>query len=420
MRRTACLSEMKMNLPASLSYPISLYRKFFINSLLLICLVNQLHAQKIPPGPRAQLVAQVPFTTFTGGVVVIRAVLQGYPDTLNFIMDTGSGGISLDSTTCIRLNITPVQSDKLIMGIGGIRKVKFVSNQSITIGSLKVDSLNFHVSDYDVLSSVYGDRIDGIIGYSFFTRYIVKIDYDSNQMYVYTKGHFKYPKGGFTLRPSVVSLPILPAMIRDNREVDCRFYFDTGAGLCILLSSEFLNDSNLLNKDRKPVPTQAHGMGGKANMQLTTMKEFKLGAYRFRNIPVHIFNDEYNITSYPFLAGLIGNDILRRFNIVLNYEKRIFYLIPNSHFREPFDYSYTGLGLYWVDGEIRIGDVMKDSPAEKAGFQVDDIVIGVNGNMSQNLQLYKSLLQNTGEKVTVVVSRPGGLQELNIKVKSIL
>ncbi|MEJ0083502.1 MAG: PDZ domain-containing protein [Puia sp.] len=48
--------------------------------------------------------------------------------------------------------------------------------------------------------------------------------------------------------------------------------------------------------------------------------------------------------------------------------------------------------MYWVEGEIRVGDVMKDSPAEKAGLKVDDVVIGVNDNLSQNLQLYKSML----------------------------
>jgi hypothetical protein len=368
----------------------------------------------------SRLITQVPFTTFTGGVVVIKAVMDGYPDTLNFIMDTGSGGISLDSTTCIRLNITPILSDKLIMGIGGVRQLKYVNNRKLVIGGLTVDSLNFHVSDYDILSSVYGDRIDGLIGYNFFTRYIVKIDYDSNQMYIYSKGNFKYPRGGFFLKPSVVNLPVLGASLRDNREVSTRFYFDTGAGLCLLLSSDFIKDSLLLNTEKKPLPTQAQGMGGKANMMVTTMKEFKLGPYRFKNIPIHIFDDEFNVTSYPYLAGLIGNDVLRRFNVILNYEKKTFYLMPNSHFRDPFDYSYTGLGLYWIEGEIRVGDIMKDSPAEKAGLKVDDVVIAINDNMSQNLQLYKSMLQNTGDRVKILVKRPDGMMELNVKVKSIL
>lgn len=391
-----------------------------LGSLLLSLIgITGIHAQK--SSGSAKLITQIPFTTFTGGVVVVKAQLMGYPDTLNFIMDTGSGGISLDSTTCIRLNITPTGTDRLIMGIGGVRQLRYVNNKSLLIGNLQVDSLNFHVSDYDILSSVYGDRIDGIIGYSFFSKFIVKIDYDSSQMYVYTRGNIKYPKGGYMLKPALVNIPVQGASLRDSRQLDARFYFDTGAGLCVLLNADFIRDSTILNTEKKPLATQAQGMGGKANMEITTMKELKLGPYRFRNIPVYIFDDEYNVTSYPYLAGLIGNDVLRRFNLILNYEKKILYLTPNSHFRDPFDYSYTGLGLYWVEGEIRVGDVMKDSPAEKAGFKLDDVVIGVNDNMSQNLQLYKSMLQNTGDRIKVLVNRPdSGMIQLSLKVKSIL
>lgn len=370
--------------------------------------------------PRSRLLTQLPFTTFTGGVVVIKAELEGHPDTLNFIMDTGSGGISLDSTTCDQMKIIATPTDRYIIGIGGARKVKFIYNQAVKIGSLQVDSLNLHVSDYSILSSVYGDRIDGIIGFSFFSRYLVYIDYDSNLVSIYSKGSVKYPKGGFLLKPSIVNIPVESAYLRDERASHSRFYFDTGAGLCLLLSTDFTNDSSIFLPGKKMWPTQAQGMGGKANMQITTIKEFRLGPYRFKNIPTHVFNDEFNITSYPYLAGLIGNDLLRRFNIILNYEKKTFYLIPNTHFRESFDYAYTGLALYWTEGAIRVGDVMKDSPAEQAGLRVDDVVIGVNNNMSQNLQLYKSMMQDVGSKIKFLISRPEGMVELNMKIRSIL
>lgn len=387
---------------------------------LMLVLFSAAQAQKNSNNQASKYITQVPFTTFTGGVVLIKAQLVGFPDTLNFIMDTGSAGISLDSSTCVRLNIDPALTDRLIMGIGGVRQLKYVSKRSLRIGSIQLDSLDFHVSDYEILSSVYGDRIDGIIGYSFYSKYIVKIDYDSNQLYIYTKGNIKYPKGGYSLKPSLITIPVLSGVLRDNRESNSHFYFDTGAGLCILLNKDFVRDSAILNPERKPFATQAQGMGGKANMEVTVLKEFKFGPYRFHNVPTYLFEDEYNVTSYPSLAGLIGNDIFRRFNLILNYDKKIIYLIPNSHFRDPFDYSYTGLGLYWTEGEIKVGDVMKDSPADKAGFKVDDVVIGIDNNMSQNLDLYKSMLQNTGDKVRILVSRPEGLVELNMKVKSIL
>ena len=95
---------------------------------------------------------------------------------------------------------------------------------------------------------------------------------------------------------------------------------------------------------------------------MTVIKELKLGPYRFRNIPIYIFKDEYNVTSYPFLGGIIGNDILRRFNCILNYDKRDFYLTPNSHFRMPFDYSYSGIELYFIDGANHCWRCMQGFP----------------------------------------------------------
>jgi hypothetical protein len=394
---------------------------FFL--LLLPCALFSgpvLEAQeKFIPTP-AKFITSFPFTVFTGGVILVRARIGDYPDSLNFILDTGSGGISLDSATCQRMHFQPQLSDKTIMGIAGVRQVKFIYNEKLCLPGLTVDSLNFHVNDYDILSSVYGEKVDGIIGYSFFSRYIVKIDYDSAKVYVYTKGSLKYPKGGHLLRPVIASLPVQSALVKDADNINARFYFDTGAGLCLLLSSDFVSDSSVLDPKRKTYSTQAQGLGGKANMRLTVVKELRIGPYRFRKVPTYIFDDDYNVTSYPNLGGLLGNDILRRFNVTLNYDRREIYLLPNSHYRDQFDYSYTGLSIYWIEGEIRIGDVMPGSPAEKAGLKVDDVVIALNNNFSSNIQLYKNILQSVGDKVKMIIKRNGELQQYQLRVKSVL
>src|SRR4029077_2567236 len=108
------------------------------------------------------------------------------------------------------------------------------------------DSFDLTVTDYDLLSSVYGEKIDGILGNNFFSRFIVKINYDSSKLYVYSKGYMKYPKRGFLLKPTFAILPIQATKIRDKADIDSRFYFDTGAGLCLLLSDDFVSDSSLL------------------------------------------------------------------------------------------------------------------------------------------------------------------------------
>ena len=149
------------------------------------------------------------------------------------------------------------------------------------------------------------------------------------------------------------------------------------------------------------------------------MREVKLGPYRFRSVPVYIFDDENNVTSYPYMGGLIGNDILRRFNVILNYGQGDIHLLPNSHYDDKFDYSYSGIELYLIEGSILIGDVAKGSPGEAAGIKEGDIVIAVNKNFSQNLNQYKTALQRPNEKVMLLIRRNGELKEVELKVKSI-
>jgi predicted metalloprotease with PDZ domain len=146
-------------------------------------------------------------------------------------------------------------------------------------------------------------------------------------------------------------------------------------------------------------------MGGKLQMRLTVIKELKVGPYRFRQVPTYLFNDEYNVTSYPFTGGLLGNDLLRRFNLVLNYPKREIHLSPNNSFSEKFDYAYTGLGIYFTDGKIMVEDIIAGSPADKAKFKVGDEIMVVGTNFSRNINTYKNLLQVANQDIKVIVKR---------------
>lgn len=369
--------------------------------------------------PPSRSLAKVPITVLTGGVIIVKATLNNFPDSLNFILDTGSSGISLDSATAVSLNLKPGAPSKTIRGVAGLKRVGFLTNQTIKIGKMLADSLDFHVNDYSMLTAVYGEQIDGVIGYSLLKDYVVKINYDSLKLEFCSLGTYRLPKGGFFLRPQIKSLPIQSARVKDERTINARFLYDIGAGLCMLFSDDFVKDSNLLSKKRKQFPKMGEGIGGKVEMHLTVIKEFRLGPYRFRQVPVYVFDDEYNVTSYPQLGGLIGNDILRRFNCVLNYSRNEFYLTPNTHFRDPFDYSYSGLELYMFNGVIEIGEVAKGSPADIAGLKVGDRVIAIGKNISNNLNQYKLELQVEKAVVKMTIQRDGVIMSLPMKLKTI-
>ncbi len=377
------------------------------------------YSQEVFIDPPTRLLTKIPFVQLTGGVIIIKAQVGSSLDSLNFILDTGSSGISLDSATVEYLKLKAVPSDRSIKGIGGIKKVSFVYNQSLKFPGLTVDSLNFHINDYSLLTSVYGEQIDGIIGYSVINRYILKIDNDSLNLSFFTKGSIRYPRGGYLLKPSINQLVAQELRVKDHRTIYTRQLFDIGAGLCMIFSKEFIEDSLLFDKKKKRWTKQAEGIGGKVDMELTVLKEVKLGPYKFRNVPVFIFDDVNNITSYPFMGGILGNDLMRRFNVILNYAGGYIHLQPNKHFADPFDYSYVGVELYKVADVIIVGDVAKGSPAEAAGMKEGDEVVGINKNFSGNLNQYKLAMQVPNEKLKFIVRRNGELIEKEFKVKSI-
>lgn len=394
-----------------------------ILSLLLGVASLPANAQDIESGlPAKRYLSTFHFQILNGGIILGRVKLDNFPDSLNFIFDTGCGGVSLDSTTCVHFKLTPTLSPNMIRGIAGTWHQRILQNRSLAIGNITLDSLMMQVNDYDILSTVYGVKIDGIIGYSFFSRYLVWVNYDSSMMDIYTKGPVKYPKGGFLLHPRVFGLPMLQGSLADARNINSRFYFDTGAGLCLLFSSEFTADSAVFAPRRKkPVPTQGAGLGGKTDMQLTILKKFSLGPFHFRQIPTYVFDDSYDVTSYPQLGGLIGNDLLRRFNLIVNYTRSEIYIIPNGNYRQPFDYSYSGVNIGLIDGQVMVTDIMPGSPGDLAGLKEGDIILAIDGKANQDVQTYQNLLKTMGPKVKVRVRRSNGEDALvAVKISSIL
>jgi hypothetical protein len=390
--------------------------------LLVATLPKPANAQPADGMPASRYLGTIRFGVLNGGIILGKALLNNFPDTLNFIFDTGCGGVSLDSATADHYHLVPETNVNYIRGIAGKCHQKLLQGMSLSVAGIRLDSLTIQVSDYYVLSSVYGEKIDGILGYSFFSRYLVFINYDSSKMDVYTKGPVKYPRGGFLLHPRLYGLPMLEGRVGDARDFRSRFYFDTGAGLCLLFSSEFTADSAVFGpKRKKPFHTQGAGLGGKTDMQLTTLKTFSLGPFHFRQIPTYIFNDSYDVTSYPQLGGLIGNDLLRRFNLIVNYARSEIYILPNTSFNTPFDYSYSGLSIGLVDGRVLVTDVMPESPAEKAGLHEGDMILEIDGDDRQNVQVYQNLLRTIGPKVKLLIRRTNGeTAKVEVKIDSIL
>jgi hypothetical protein len=353
----------------------------------------------------AILLESIIFKEYAGGVMVVQAKVDTISQPLNFIFDTGSSGISLDSATCKEFNLQTTATDTSVSGIAGTRKVAYVFNKKLTVGNLITDSLNFYVNDYSILASVYGEKIDGIIGYSFLSKYIFKVDFDSFKIDIYSAGKMKYETGSTTLRPSINKLVTTFAEIKEKEKYTKEFFFDTGAGLSVMLTNGFVKENKFLLKKRKEVITQVQGLGGKKSMGLTVIKRVKIGPYIFKHVPTSIYTESGTTVFNEPVIGLIGNEILRRFNMVINYQAGEINIKPNSNFGDNFDYAYTGLTLYTNGQNIFIDDIIPNSPAEKCGLLNGDIVMGIVPSFNADIQTYEKLLQKAKENVKILVSR---------------
>lgn len=389
-------------------------RKFFLAGSLLLAALFSFCQRSIAQSPRPSAASPYPSSTpltrvsflqVTGGVIIVQAQLAPFSDTLQFIFDTGSSGISLDSATASYLNVKPSYDGLLIRGIAGVREVAQLRNQTLTIGGLRTDSLDFYINDYSVLTSIYGVRIDGVIGYAILSRYIVSIDYEKQSMEWFTSGPFDYPRKGILIKPKINRLPAYPLTIQELQTKNYPMLIDIGAGLNLLFSERFAKEAGVLDPSRKSWITSGEGIGGQIELRLTLLRSLRIGPYRFKKIPVTIFDDSNNVTNYPHWAGLIGNDLLRRFNIIINYPAAEIHLRPNRFFYDEFDYGYIGMELYLIDGHITIGFVASGSPAQEAGLEVGDEIIAINKTVGGKLDAYKAELAHAEKNVSIIYKR---------------
>jgi len=70
------------------------------------------------------------------------------------------------------------------------------------------------------------------------------------------------------------------------------------------------------------------------------------------------------------------------------------------------------------DGKIVIVGIVDDSPAAKAGFKMDDVIIKVNDKAAENLEdTVKEIVKHEpGTKIKIVIKREGKEKTIEVEV----
>jgi hypothetical protein len=334
----------------------------------------------------------VPFKVVRNMVIIKLKINNNGP--YNFILDTGVGFMVITEPSLVdSLNIIDRRTLKLAgLGEGDDFDAYYTEPLNIEIpgiNSVGVSAAIFK-KDHFGLSNYAGMPIHGLLGYEFFNRLVVKINFNDSTLTAYRPGSLKTPRKYEALPITIEnSKPFLKTCVRfcDNSERECKLIVDIGAGHPLSL------DENLAN----PWPTQkaiaanlGMGLTGPIKGEIGRVRQLSLGKYSLTNV-LSSFPDSRGDNSFSAERdGNLGMDALKRFMLIFDYSKGMLYLKSRGNLKEPFERDMSGLEYYAGGDELKrvvISRVEPGSAGDDVGLITDDEITSVNFKPVVNMSL---------------------------------
>ena len=303
---------------------------------------------------------------------------------------------------------------------------------SLRANRIKAINRSILVLDEDYLNfeKLTGVSIHGILGADFFRRFVVKIDYRKQKLTLYDPTHFNLTKKKYTKIPIEIkkNKPYLQSDIQLNKDDDVKvkLLLDTGASLALMLYTTTHPDLRLPDKILKT--NIGMGLGGFIEGYIGRVESFKIDDFDIGDVATNYQEFVPNIDSSYLNSrnGLLGNLILKRFEVIIDYVNGYLYLSPNKNFKEKFSYDKSGLVIAAGGANLKdfsILKVIEDTPADIAGVKKGDRIIAMNGWPASFLSLgniLKTLKRKPGKNIKLKLERNGQVLKLRFELKELI
>lgn len=248
--------------------------------------------------------------------------------------------------------------------------------------------------------------IDGVIGATVFNEFLVEMRFDTKSVELHAKDAPDKDRFGEPIPMTVTATkPYIDAVVRnaDGKEVGVTLLIDSGANTGLDLHP---NTKDGIEFPATSIPEiVASGVGGKVVGVAGRVPGLKIGGYRFENTLAGFSEDPVGAEN-----GIIGMDILRRFNPTFDYSEQQLRLRPSESFGDPFEFNMLGVQLRpQKDGGLYIRNVVEGSPASEQGVLEGDVILTVDGEsvIEEDHIRLKKLMQREGESILLTLRREG-------------
>lgn len=303
----------------------------------------------------------------------------------NFVLDTGVGLMIISDPQLIdSLQISDLKNIKIAgLGDGEDLSAYISHNISLTLGNTKAENVSAAILKKDVfeLSNYAGIRIHGLIGYEFFSSFIVRINFINNTLNVFETDTGKELRKGVRLPISIEDRkPYIfsEVVLESGEKIAGKFIIDTGAGHPVSIET---NTFKL--PENKIKGNLGIGFTGPISGYIGRIKSLNPGAFPLKNIiaafPEH--QEKSPRTDSVKRTGNIGINVLRRYHVMFDYSRSSIYIKPSANFNEPFEHDMAGIELIHTGNNYErliVSRVEPDSAAEIAGIEIGDEILKIN------------------------------------------
>ena len=365
------------------------------------------------PAPTDDVV--LPFELAMGHIMLPVTVNESAP--LSFMLDTGDkyGIIDLDLARELKLALGGAIQ---VHGVGAaMADGALVNDATFAIAGLTGAPQTIALAvPLSSMASALGRRFDGIFGAEFLANFVVEIDYDARQLVLHRRDTFDYHGSGEVLPIRIDSFghPIVKATLTpiDKSPLQIDLMVDVGSNGSLVLNSPFVNEHHLPSPGQRTIRALGQsGAGGHSSGVEGRVASLQLGAVTLSE-PATVFSND---TGGAFAAtdnqGNLGQRILERFHVILDYARSRIILEPLASVHDPFAATATGMriesgGADFTD--FHVLDVLDGSPASEAGVHIGDRITSIDGRPARDFTLTRlSELFRQPTSRSIVLERDG-------------
>ena len=348
----------------------------------------------------------------TAGLIVFEVRMAGSEPVL-FLLDSGASGDVIDTALADKLDLDRGAESERGGAVEGSRvSISWAKNVPFEIGGVGGAS---YVAKRAAVASVaplarafIGVEVGGILGHGFFERFAVEVDYVDGEMTLHDPVKYE-PKEGATVVPlvfdkNVAGLPFADVVIDNGRDdpMTVRMLVDSGGALSGTGSLGSKADVDAMVPPELPIyeSRSATGLGSSIENVMhaifsTRFQSLNLSGHEIK-APLIGWTDK----SVSF--GVLGAQLLSRFDVVFDYRNARLLVTPNERFADPVLYDASGLVIIADAEDIDVRKILyvaPGSPGEKAGLQGGDEIVEFNGRAAKETDLLsmRDLLLKPGE-----------------------